>query len=191
MALPQTTLLEALIRRKPTQSGREQALEEARDELGLSAADILSPVCVAYALIKLRALPEEISRLLTWQEFEALAGALMRASGLTVRENIVLTNPRAQIDLVAYGTSLVLTVDCKHYRREQGASSLARFAAAQLRRSSLLRSKSGDQRPIASVILSMSEPEGKFVDGVAVVPIRTLRSFLTSLDSFTSLLDLQ
>lgn len=149
----------------------------------------LSPVCVAYALLKLMVLPEEVSRLLSWREFEGLAGALLRAGGYDVRENVVLTKPRAQIDVVGYGTSFVLSVDCKHYRREPGPSALAKFALAQLKRSTLLRKKAAGSRPIISVILTISEPEGKFVDGVAVVPIRTLRSFLTTIDSYRDLLD--
>jgi len=185
------TLLSVLQSRKRTLASQRAALEDARSDLGLPEGDVLSPVCVAYALIKLNVLPEEVSRLLSWREFEALAGALLRISGFEVRENVVLTRPRAQIDLVAYGTSMVLSVDCKHYRRAQGHSSLKNFAAAQLKRSALLRRKSSDLKPIVSMILSMSEPEGEFVEGVAIVPLRSLRSFLTSLDSYVELLELK
>jgi hypothetical protein len=158
--------------------------------LELEEQAVMSPVCVAYALLKLRHRPEEVSRLLSWQEFEQLAAALLRAAGYEVDENIRMTRPRAQIDAVAYGTSIILSVDCKHYRRGPGPASLRRFAKAQLKRSGLLRKKVKDSRPIASVILSMSEPEGSFVDGVAIVPVRTLRNFLNSLDSYIGLLDL-
>lgn len=191
MSKSESGLLAILQSRKPTASARREVLEDARDDLGLREEEILSPICVAYALVKLKAYPEEVYRLLSWREFEGLAAALLRASGFEVREDVVLTKPRAQIDVVAYGTSLVLSVDCKHYRREQGPSSLAKAASAQLRRSSLLRRKSADPRPIASVILSMSQPEGRFLEGVAVVPIRTFRSFLTTLDSYVRLLDLR
>jgi hypothetical protein len=187
----QGTLLGLLQSRQRSASAQRRALEEARAELGLDDSDELSPICVAYALIRLRVQPEEVSRLLSWREFEGLAGALIRASGYEVRENVYLKRPRAQIDLVAYGPSLVLCVDCKHYRREQGPSLLAKFALAQLERSSLLKRKTQDSRPIASVLLSMSEPEGRFVEGVAVVPIRTLRSFLNSVDSYLPLLALK
>jgi restriction endonuclease len=187
----QGSLLGLLQSRKPSVAARRRSLEDARAELGLGEEDELSPSCVAYALMKLRVQPEEVSRLLSWKEFEGLAGALLRASGYQVRENVYLTKPRAQIDLIATGPSLVLSVDCKHYKREQGPSLLAKFARAQLERSVLLRRKTQDARPIASVVLSMSEPEGRFVEGVAVVPIRTLRSFLTALDSYAALLDLK
>ena len=190
--LPQSDSLLSIFQRwKPTPTTQRRCLEDARADLGLGEEYALSPVCVAYALLKLRAEPEEVSRLLSWQEFEKLAGALLRAAGFTVSENVVLTRPRAQIDVVARGTSAILSIDCKHYRREQGPSSLRRVAQAQLKRSSLLRAKSQDKLPIVTVILSMSEPEGKFEEGVAVVPIRTLRSFLSTLDSYYDLLDLR
>ena len=177
--------------RRPSPESRRRCLDEARVELGLGEEDLLSPACVAYALMKLRVQPEDVSRLLNWREFEQLAGALFRASGYEVRGNVYLKKPRAQIDVVAYGPSLTLCVDCKHYARGQGPSSLAKFAKAQLARASLLRRKSGDLRPIASVVLSVSEPEGTFVDGVAVVPVRTLRSFLTNVDSYIEYLALR
>lgn len=146
---------------------------------------------MSYALLKMGAQPDEVSRLLSWREFEQLSAALLKVSGYEIKENVILTKPRAQLDIVAKGTSLVLNLDCKHYRRGHSPSSLAKLAAAQLKRSGLLRKKTGDPRPIASVILCMSEPEGKFVEGVAVVPVRTLRSFLSSVDSFSDLLEMK
>jgi Restriction endonuclease len=187
---PPTTLFHLLQRTLPSASAQRESLSSAREDLGLREEEVLSPVCVAYALLKQKPRPEEVSRLLSWREFEQLAAALLRAAGFEVHENVTLTKPRAQIDAVAYGTSTILSVDCKHYRREPGRASLRRFAKAQLRRSTFLRKKMKDTRPIASVILSVSEPEGSFVDGVAVVPVRTLRSFLNSLDSYTDQLEL-
>ena len=190
MIQPGDQLIGVLERRLPSHEVR-RALEEAGDELGLPEGDLLSPTCAAYALLKLNLQAEEVSRLLTWREFEKLTGALLRVSGYGVEENVNLTHPRAQIDLVARGTSLILSVDCKHYSKGHGPAMLRRFALAQLARSRLLRKKLNDRRPIASVILSTSEPEGRFVEGVAVVPVRTFRSFLTTIDSYSALFDLK
>jgi hypothetical protein len=177
--------------RTPSSTSMYTALADACLDLGLDKDDVTSPVCVGYALLKMGAEPDEVSRLLTWRQFEQLSAALLRASGYSVMENITLTKPRAQLDVVAKGTSLLLNVDCKHYRRGNSPSALSKFAGDQLRRSTLLRKKIDDRRPIASVILSMSEPEGKFVRGVAVVPVRTLQNFLTTIDSYLGLLELK
>ncbi len=184
-------LLALLQRTLASASAMQESLSAARSDLGLREEEILSPACVAYALLRSSTRPEEVSRLLSWREFEQLAAALLRAAGFEVKENITLTKPRAQIDALAFGTSMILCIDCKHYRREPGPASIQKFATAQLRRSALLRKKTDDPRPIASVILSASEPEGSFVEGVAVVPVRTLRSFLTSVDSYAELFELR
>ena len=177
--------------RRPSAASRQAALQDASRDLGLGQGDLVSPVCIGYALLKMGAQPDEVSRLLSWREFEQLSAALLKASGYLVREDVRLAKPRAQLDVVATGTSILLSVDCKHYRRGSAPSALAKFARAQLRRSALLRKRIDDSRPIASVILSMSEPEGRFVEGVAVVPIRTLRSFLTAIDSYAELFELR
>ncbi len=184
-------LLELLAKRERQSATRQSYLSEAAEELGVADDQLLSTVCVAYALLKLDVHVDEISRLLSWQDFERLCAALMRSSGLRVQENVVLTKPRAQIDVVASGPSLILSVDCKHWRKGHSPSSMSKFAQSQLKRSSLLRRRTRDARPIASAILSMSEPEGRFVEGVAVVPVRTLGSFLSSIDSYLGLLDLR
>lgn len=191
MSQPQGTLLGILSRRAGTAEELQEALEAARSDLGLGETQLLSPVCAAYSLLRLNFQVEQVSRLLSWREFEHLAASLFRAAGFEVMENVFLTRPRAQIDVVASGASLVLCVDCKHYRKEQGPAVLDRFALAQLRRSDYFKKSTQDSRPVASVILSMSEPEGKFVRGVAIVPVRTLRSFLNSLDSYVGFFELR
>ncbi len=188
---PVRTLLALLQRRSPTTSSQKSALSGACEDLGLGEEEATSPISIGYALLKMGVQSEEVSRLLTWREFERLSAAVLRASGYSVRENVVLTKPRAQLDIVAAGTSILLSVDCKHYRRGNSPSALTGFARDQLRRSSLYRARVGDPRPIASMILSMSDPEWGFVEGVAVVPIRTLRNFLMTLESYTGLMDLR
>lgn len=189
--LRQDAQLLVVLERRLGKAGAGRALRDAGSELGLSEGEYTSPVAAAYSLLKINLQADEVSRLLSWQDFERLTGALLRSSGYDVRQNVYLRKPRAQIDVVATGPSITLSVDCKHYRREQGAASLERAALAQLRRSALLRRVSDDPRPIASMILSMSEPEGKFVRGAAVVPVRTFQSFLNSLDSYHGLLELR
>jgi hypothetical protein len=164
-------------------------LESTAAALGVKA-DASDRALVAMALCGQGVPPEEASKSLRWQEFEGFCSKLFRVAGYVVRENVRLRKPRVQIDLVAVGPVYTLSVDCKHWRKAHSHSSLKRFAAKQLARTRSLRRNIRDARPIASVILSFSESAGSFVDGVAIVPLRTLRSFLTSVESYSDLLQL-
>ena len=183
----ESDLLRMFEKRAPNPAERENLLLESASDLALPYGEVTSPVCIAFALLKMNTPVEAISRGLSWKEFEHLCAGLIRASGFEVRENVQLKKPRAQIDLVAFGTSVILTVDCKHWSRGHSPSSLKKFAEDQLRRSALLRRSIEDSRPIASVILSVSASEGKFVEGVPIVPIRTLGSFVSTFDAYSEM----
>jgi hypothetical protein len=147
-------------------------------------------VLVALDLITSGVPEEEAARSLTWKDFEGFCAQLLRTSGYTVRENVYLSRPRAQIDLVATGPFFVISLDCKHWKRAPSRSALEGFAMAQLRRSRLLRRSLNDRRPIVSAILNFSESQGSFVQGVAVVPLRTFRNFLETIESYSSLMEM-
>ncbi|MDV3293979.1 MAG: restriction endonuclease [Nitrososphaerales archaeon] len=150
-------------------------------ELGV-APDFASRALVALALCRGGRRPEAVSASLSWREFESFCASLLKASGFEVTGNVSVRRPRAQIDVVAFGPSLILAVDCKHWRRESPHSALARFASAQLKRNALLRRTLSDPRPMVSAIVTLAEQRERFVDGVAVVPLHTLRSFLGSVE---------
>lgn len=148
------------------------------------------PVLAALGLIASGVPEEEAARSLTWRDFEGFCAQLLRAGGYAVRENVYLSRPRAQIDLVAMGPLFVISLDCKHWKRAPSRSALEGFALAQLRRSRLLRRSLRDPRPIVSAILSFSEPSGDFVQGAAVVPLRTFRNFLETVEAYSGLLEM-
>jgi hypothetical protein len=181
-------LMRSLVKAAGSPARAERVLVRTAEELG-GVSDLASPVLVALALCESGKTPEEVSKELDWREFEEFCSDAFRRWGFQVKENVRLTKPRAQIDLVAFGGSSILSVDCKHWRRGHSSSALSRFAQGQLRRSDLLRKKIDDSRPIASVILSLSEPEGRFVEGVPIVPVRTLPAFLSSLESYDGMID--
>jgi hypothetical protein len=165
------------------------ALEDLPTELQGSAVSD-GPVLAALRLIASGVPEEEAARSLTWKDFESFCAQLLRASGYTVTENLYLSHPRAQIDLVARGPLFVINLDCKHWKRAPSYSVLEGIALAQLRRSHLLRRRLNDSKPIVSGILSFSEPAGSFIEGVAVVPLRALRSFLETVESYYDVLEL-
>ncbi len=131
---------------------------------------------------------EDAAKSLTWRDFERFCARLLRENGYSVRENLYLSRPRAQLDLVATGPLFVISLDCKRWRRTPSPSVLEGIALAQLARSRLLRRSLGNAKPILSGILSFSEPSGSIVDGVAVVPLRAVRSFLETVEAYRDFL---
>jgi hypothetical protein len=164
-------------------------LKAAAEELGVEP-DLGDSTLAAITLCRAGRLPEEVSSSLNWREFESFCSNLLRTAGYSVRENVVLRRPRAQIDIVAAGPSHVLSIDCKHWRKDHSRSALRRIATDQKERSRLLRRFQPEAKPIVSAILSFSASSGSFVEGVAVVPLRTLRGFLVSVESYTEILHL-
>jgi len=167
----------------------EVSLNEVREGLMLGQSESDSRPVRALAACRAGFPPEMVGRLLDWKEFELFVAAVLRACGLVVEENVLLKRPRAQIDLVASGSSYTLVVDCKHWRRGMGLSALARCADAQLSRARRLRKNGGDFAPMVAVILTLTESGSRFVDGAAVVPVHTLRSFVDSIPEYRDLLE--
>ena len=167
----------------------ERALEGVSNDLGPRHSGSGARVSRALAAMSIGVSSESVARHLGWKEFESFCARLLQESGYSVEENVTLTKPRAQIDIVATGSSHVLSVDCKHWQRAHSPSTLASFAGAQKKRSGLYRRSKPEAKPVVSVILSFSQPEGGFVDGVPVVPVRSLTSFLGSIEAYSELIE--
>jgi hypothetical protein len=180
--------MQTLIRVVGNKEKARSALSATAEGLGLVSAEV-EQVLVALALCETGMSPEEVSKHLDWKEFERFCAGVFRAWGFVVRENVVLTRPRAQIDILAYGSTAILSVDCKHWKSAHSLAALRKFAEDQLKRSEFLRKKVDDRRRISSLIVSFSEPEGRFVGGVAIVPVRTLGSFLGTFESYSDQLE--
>lgn len=115
--------------------------------------------------------------------------SLLRARGYSVTENVTLTKPRIQIDILARSRSLALAVDCKHWSHGIGEAALVRAAAAQARRARIIRARMNQLEPLVVVLLVLSNEQARFVDGAAVVPIYALGSFLTDPNLYSDLLE--
>lgn len=139
---------------------------------------------------------ERVSRLLTWQEFEEVARENLERSGFSTKKHVVFTwnQRRQEIDLLGMKEPIVISVDCKHWRRNQPGT-LARAAMRQLDRTNNLRSALSEDPNVLGVgtwrdirlvpvVVSMGNREIPFSCGVPIVPILRLRSFLMEIDPF-------
>lgn len=137
---------------------------------------------------RLGARPEEVAALLDWEEFEAFCADLLRSAGFQVRQDVRLRRPTAQIDIVARAPSVVLSIDCKHWKKGASPSVLEKVVLDQRKRNESLRKTIPDAPPIVSVVITFAQQDQRFVSGGAVVPLFALRSFLNSIDEYSDYL---
>jgi restriction endonuclease len=129
----------------------------------------------------------DAAQALTWQEFERFAEECLEEAGFRTERNVRVTGDgRAwQIDVVGVRDELSLVIDCKHWNTP-GYMSRFRLAASHQRNASkhLLRAtrekmgQSSKEQQALPVILTLSEPPAQFAQGVALVSVEKLPSFL-------------
>ena len=163
-------------------------IRELQENLGVELVSEDLRALEATALVATGYPIEEVSNRVAWQDFERLASFVFRAWGYKVVHSLYLHSPKAQLDVVASSSSVVLSVDCKHYARTHSPSQLRNFAKAQRKRSTLLRTAGGEKKPVYSVVLTMLDSEDRFCEGVAIVPILRLGSFLNSIEVYLPLM---
>jgi Holliday junction resolvase-like predicted endonuclease len=134
--------------------------------------------------------PEKVSRSFKWQEFEEFTANQLIENGYRVFKHLVFKSKagRREIDLLAWNDNFILSIDCKHWSRRLSASRVQTAASAQTERTKLLAErpdvlmkhglKLTATRRILSVIVTLAESEQSIINGVPVVPIMKLPSFL-------------
>ncbi|HVC27754.1 MAG TPA: restriction endonuclease [Nitrososphaerales archaeon] len=148
--------------------------------------DAPQSVLAALALTRLGVDADLVAKSLAWDEFEDYCAMAISAAGYAVRRNVRLRKPTRQIDIIAESAQLVLSIDCKHWRRGAGAASLAATAAAQAQRTVAYMKAHGnaEDRAFLPVVLTMVDNQVRVVEGIPVVPLTALRAFLASVSRF-------
>ena len=177
--------LERFLRSELNSPETDAAVSWVGREFGGLLASSRGNLTRALAAVRLGASPEEVARFLDWKEFELFCAALLRARGFLVEENITMTKPRAQVDLLARSDSVALAVDCKHWSKTMGQGALSRVVGAQAKRAKLLRQRMGHVEPMVVDVLLMSNEPARYEDGGAVVPIYALRDFLDNFPAYS------
>lgn len=144
---------------------------------------------------------ENISGLLCWQEFEAIAALALRNNGYTVQNNVRFKHGgrRWEIDVVGCKKPLVVCVDCKHWQRAMSQSALKRTVEAQVERTKALADSfpnialkldcvRWDKAKFLPSMLSLVQSAFKFYDNVPVVPILRLQDFAYQLPAYVETL---
>jgi hypothetical protein len=135
----------------------------------------------------------DATRALSWQEFERFAEECLGEAGFQTEKNVrVPGDGRAwQIDIVGLRGDLVVTVDCKHWNtpgylsRFKLAAEHQRKATLHLLARPLEKTIQGDkERQALPVILTLSEPRGRVSEGVVLVSVEKLPSFLSGVTPY-------
>jgi len=162
-----------------------RALSWLEEELGFVQTPENKLMVRAMAAVRAGAPPEAVAEFLDWRKFEAFCASLFRARGFEVTENLTMTKPRSQLDLIARTVSLALVVDCKHWGRSMGPAALSKVAEAQVRRADQLRKKMSRIEPMVVVILVLSDEPTRYANGAAVVPIHALGDFVDNVEAYS------
>lgn len=124
---------------------------------------------------------EQIGRVLNWKDFEAFASNVMKELGYKIKTNITFTKPRFQIDVIGIFSNSALVVDCKHWKYSN-YTMISRAAVNQIRRTRLLTEKRVDISCALPIVLTLHDCSNSIAEGIPVVSISNLFSFLSDLE---------
>jgi len=131
---------------------------------------------------------EDVSKMLSWSEFEDMASTLLESVGYEVRRRVRLKEPRCEIDVMAAKEDLALVIDCKHWKKTLGYSTMQRIIEAQINRAKALSTTNLSFikrcNKFLPVILTLYSERPSVVDGVPIVPINLLSNFITEVRGY-------
>ncbi len=154
-------------------------------EITFSRSDKISSAIMA---VKMGCSIDEVSKQIEWRDFENIVSEILSADGYTVRRNFRLKKPRLEIDVLAFKNNICLAIDCKHWRRTVGASTMKKLVDRQIKRAeNLAKSGEGFEGPlhhIYPVIATLYEEDVLMIDRVPIVPITKLTGFLREFEGY-------
>jgi Restriction endonuclease len=177
-------LFQLLQRKLGSTGGARDAIAEVAEVLGATATPSDDEILSGLALCQRGTPPDSVSRYLSWRDFEGFCSDILRAKGYLVRENVYLKKPRAQIDVFGRSRNISVALDCKHWSRTPGVSTLAKLIESQKGRARRLHETLVPVAPVVCVIVLLTDPGVRFVSGGAVVPIFALSDFLDNVSAY-------
>jgi hypothetical protein len=124
---------------------------------------------------------QECSKLLSWKDFEYFTSELLILFEYQTKVNINLSKPRAQLDVIGIKNDFAITIDCKHWKYSN-KTTLTIYAEKQIRRTMLWLEREKKITQALPMIITLDNAIFKFINGVPIVPILTLKSFLKEFD---------
>jgi len=163
---------------------------------GIVKLDTSQRMTIAEQLVQEGLDPRRVSRFLKWQEFEDFAAHSFEENGFRTSKHLVfkIKAGRREIDLLAWNDIFLLVVDCKRWIRGLSASRLRLAAQAQIERAAALAdrldllSRQGvqhlDKRAILPLVFTLGNPRESFVNGVPIVSVSKIATFLFGISPY-------
>ncbi|MCJ7766919.1 hypothetical protein MUP79_00815 [Candidatus Bathyarchaeota archaeon] len=156
--------------------------------------DALNRLKLAVRAVQSGADLERVSRLLQWQEFEAIAAYGFEHNGYHAFRNVHFKHEerRYEIDIAACQRQLIVCADCKHWKRGLAPSALNKAVEEQVQRTFALAEALPSPKirisfplkgsiTFVPAILTLIPARLKFCDDVPVVPVLQSQDFLNEL----------
>ena len=125
----------------------------------------------------------DISSKLNWHDFELFSSELLKYHGYTVYTNFRLKNPKREIDIIGIKSQKALLIDCKHWKKKS-ITGLKQIVEKQKNRSKLFIQKSNLKvQNVFPIVLTFLPNGNSFINGVPIISINKLNSFLLDFDN--------
>jgi len=126
---------------------------------------------------------ERVSKEAVWQNFEVLVGFIFEANGFQVNVNKVRTfnKKRRQYDVIAKNSDRTYLIECKKWSGNRYRLSALKKAIQQHKeRTEFYRNLTEEN--LIPVIVTFIEEDIKFHEGMPIIPIFRLNSFINESD---------
>jgi protease II len=126
---------------------------------------------------------QKVSKEVVWQKFERLAAFIFEENDFQVKTNIVKTSnkKRRQYDVIAKKKDKTFLIECKKWAGNRSRLSALRTAAKKhIERSGFYRDLTNEN--VLPIVVTLIEEEIRFIEGVPIVPIMKLNSFINEED---------
>ncbi len=144
---------------------------------------------------------ERVCRLLSWVEFEMIAGQAFETNGYRVIKNIHFAHEgkRWELDILGLRKPLLICADCKHWRRGWRNAATVKAVEAQTERTKALAEtlprhlysfglEGWRDATLVPLVLSLLPGPHRFHNQVPIVPILQLQDFISGVPGELNLL---
>jgi len=113
-----------------------------------------------------------------WKEFESFVNHAFVSFGFETKKNFRMKKPAMEVDILASKGKIAFAVDCKHWKRTVGYSTMANVSRLQIARAKRIV-ETGTWNTVIPVVMTLRD-ESLFVleNGVPIVPISRLADFI-------------